>query len=193
MHPQSRTVVELVAREEGDYGTGSCRLSDFLNYVILTIRLAYWKENYPQPRAATFTSSGAVPGPRELLDDDRCQEESQQSSVAGHVQQISTNAPTRSSSKAHAPRHISVPVSTRTSKTTRQRAQAQPLFLDSDGEDQSQNNGLHAEDAQTMQSSDVAPGRLIRRPKKTAGAVIADDDSDDGATFRGFQRRRARV
>jgi hypothetical protein len=44
-----------------------------------------------------------------------------------------------------------------------------------------------------MQSSDVGSRKLIRKAKKTAGAVIADDDSDDGATFRGFQRRRARV
>lgn len=81
-------------------------------------------------------------------------------------------------------------------------AKTQPLFFDSDEQDdesRSLNDGRadNDEDAATLQSSDpksqepsAPPLRptLTRRTKKAP--VIVDDDSDDGATFKGFRGKK---
>jgi hypothetical protein len=75
----------------------------------------------------------------------------------------------------------------------------QSLFLESDQEDESQDRIYKdqvRDEALTLQSSDVASTRprTVRKAKGKAAvaAIVVDDDSDDGATFKGFQRKRGK-
>lgn len=87
------------------------------------------------------------------------------------------------------------------------RGKSRPLFLDSD-EDEKDELGSpiddevvivddeHDEDAMTLQSESTArqtrpkPAPVKKTARKTP--VILDDDSDDGATFKGFRGKSRR-
>ncbi|KAH7908695.1 proline-rich protein [Hygrophoropsis aurantiaca] len=77
------------------------------------------------------------------------------------------------------------------------KASAEQLFLDTDEEDQkpirtgsSEIKVLDADDSETLEPAPSIP------PTKRTGkkrAIIADDDSDDGATFKGFGKKRRKM
>lgn len=89
-----------------------------------------------------------------------------------------------------------------TSRVPHTEAKSQPLFLDSDDHGDASRSPKHDEadndeDAKTLQSSGPKtqkPSARLLKPASTKRAkrapVIVDDDSDDGATFKGFRGKK---
>jgi hypothetical protein len=202
--------VELVVHEEKDYGVGSGALFKSCLYIVIIISHspAYWKGNsqsqsqgfnaeMSQQRTARQRRVNTRPsGSRAFVVDSNSEGEDVSPRKSDAVPSQATRV---------------APSDEDSSRVSQSHQAAQPLFLDSDEDIKTEfpadsdfldeGVGELNDDAQTLQSSTLKTqepsARQTRSSKGTATKrgskkmpVIVDDESDDGATFKGFRGKR---
>jgi hypothetical protein len=214
--PGRRTAVELLPSHENDYGMGPgmyyCSADARLAY---NSSLAYWKTStsQPQPQTQSQLQNHTLISPRSSIQSRlplKAQPQSQVLKGKGRTLVVDSDEEVIEQvvNRAGSPQLAQ----TRSNPTRSRKGKTQPLFLDSDGDDEEQvqrsnNNGLappaalENDETSTLQSStsretQIAPRKSARKPaskaKKAPAVTIVDDDSDDGAAFKGFHGRRTR-
>ncbi|KAG6868899.1 hypothetical protein C0993_008197 [Termitomyces sp. T159_Od127] len=176
--------VELVVNDENDYGMGP----------------AYWKagksQNRHQDEYGLTQTSGATR-------DEPMQTQPSRSQVPMVLDDsdndIAPIAPIRRGKSKASSRASSAVPPKRTSTRTRASAKSQPLFLEDDEDEddvhvETNENGApeNSDEEQTLQSTRTT--RSTRKPpakaktsRKKIVPILLDDDSDDGAVFKGFK------
>ncbi|RDB24208.1 Nibrin [Hypsizygus marmoreus] len=182
--------VELVVSEENDYGMGA----------------AYWKGGNSQRQSqGDFASTQhAVQVKSEAQTQKFAKAKSQAAVVNDSDSDESEIVPRKGRAKPASSAGSAVPTK-RTSRSTKSSAKSQPLFVDSDEENSDvrmQNDDIpeDSDEEQTLRST--APTntrsrgtqRTTRAPTraKKAAPILVDDDSDDGAVFKGFKAKQRR-
>jgi hypothetical protein len=210
--PGRRTAVELLPSQENDYGTGSGMYywSGAAQIAYTPSRfLAYWKTRNSQPQTQSQLQNDTFIAPLKAQPPTQVLEGKGRTLVAESDEEVVQQVVPRKGSRAESLQ----PVKTRhnTTRSSRGKEKSQPLFLGSDGDEgqipPSSNNGLahpavlENDETSTLQSStsletQIAPRKSTRKPaskaKKAPAITVVDDDSDDGATFKGFRGKRTR-
>ncbi|KAG6872820.1 hypothetical protein C0995_006302 [Termitomyces sp. Mi166 len=172
--------IELFVSEENDYGMGP----------------AYWKggkfhDRHQDGYGLTQTQAGIKDEPK--------QSQPTRSQVPMVIDDSDEDvAPIRRGKSRASSRASSAAPPKRTYTRSKAPAKSQPLFLEEDEDEDDSNNSDDAlEDSdkeQTVRStrtrSAQKPAAEAKAPIKRAALLLVDDDSDDGAVFKGFKRRR---
>ncbi|KAG6879104.1 hypothetical protein C0992_005130 [Termitomyces sp. T32_za158] len=174
--------VELFVNEENDYGMGP----------------AYWKTGKSQNRHQDEYGLTQTQG---ALKDEPTQAQPSRSQVPMVLDDsdddIAPIAPIRRGKSKVSSRASSAVPPKRTSTRTKASAKSQPLFLDDDEDEdvQAENNENdgpeNSDEEQTLRStrtrSTRKPPLKAKTSRKKTAPILIDDDSDDGAVFKGFK------
>ncbi|KDR66168.1 hypothetical protein GALMADRAFT_232674 [Galerina marginata CBS 339.88] len=187
-----RAKVDLFVSEENDYGIGA----------------SYWKGGHSQTQTQqTFMESqtesqAPAPSQRQGSRKPRTQTLRDSDEDEPAVVPRSRKPPSKSETKA--------PATKRSTGKSKASAKANALFLEDDEDDDDDIQEIigvdgpnepprtrtQGDEEQTLQSSAETKAPVGRRPTRTTKApkkpapIIVDDDSDDGAVFKGFKGRK---
>ncbi|KAG5646780.1 hypothetical protein DXG03_002156 [Asterophora parasitica] len=182
--------IELVLNEGNDYGMGA----------------GYWKGGKSQMQTqgdfgATQSRSQAnsEPTPAQTFGRSQALQVINDSDDSDAAPIRKRKAPARAASRASSRARSDVP-SKRASTSTKASAKSQALFIqDSDDQDEmqvinrdNQSIAIGSDEDQTLRSTRPETQRTTRAASKKPAAILVDDDSDDGAVFKGFKGKTRR-